>query len=193
MKNEELRMGNDDFLWVMRQAIEVTDRPSAATLIDALLQAEKATKRDRTQFPQAALLGTWRLYFVTSGKVKLGDKRLRGFYLPKFLPATIGFASDETGELEITNQVNVGLVKLKLTGPARYESRKNLLPFDFTRLNVKVLEQSVYNGKFPSPREGQEFGKISIAKLPFFAFFQVSDRLIAARGRGGGLAMWIKD
>ncbi len=184
---------NDDFLAVMGQAIDQTDRPTAAILIEALLQAEKATKRDRTQFPQELLLGTWRLYFVTSGRVKLGDRRLRGFYLPKFLPATIGFAMGETGELEITNQVNVGLVKLKLTGPARYEPRKNLLPFDFTRLEVKVLEQSVYNGKFPSPREGQEFGKISIAKLPFFAFFQVSDQAIVARGRGGGLAMWIKE
>ena len=34
---------------------------------------------------------------------------------------------------------------------------------------------------------------VPIAKLPFFAFFLITENLIAARGRGGGLALWIKD
>jgi hypothetical protein len=185
-------MKNEEFLGVLDQAIAPMNRPAAAAVVSALLQAEQATKRDRLQFDSAQLLGTWRLYFVTSGKVKLGDKRLRGFYLPGFLPASIGFAPGNESPIEVTNQVNVGLVKLKLTGPARYEARKNLVPFDFTRLEVKVLDRSVYQGKFPSPREGQVFREIAIGKLPFFAFFQINDRFIAARGRGGGLAMWVK-
>jgi len=32
-----------------------------------------------------------------------------------------------------------------------------------------------------------------IAKLPFFAFFLVTEDFIAARGRGGGLALWVKE
>ena len=185
-------MVNVDFRSILNQAIAPVDRPIAAKVIEALLTAEKTTKDDRNQFPQDSLYGTWRLYFVTSGKVKLGDKRLRGFYIPKLLPATIAFAPSEDNPIAVTNKVNVGLITLLLTGPARYEAAKNILPFDFTRLEVKILGQTIYNGKFPGPREGLVFNEIAISKLPFFAFFQVNDRFIAARGRGGGLAMWVK-
>ena len=185
-------MVTTDFRSVLNQAIAPTDRPIASTVVEALLTAEKATKDDRTQFLQDAIYGTWRLYFVSSGKVKLGDKRLRGFYLPKFLPATIAFAPSEETPIAVTNKVAVGLITLLLTGPARYEAAKNILPFDFTRLEVKVLGQTIYNGKFPGPREELVFSEIAIAKLPFFAFFEVNETFIAARGRGGGLAMWVK-
>ena len=185
-------MVNVDFRSVLNQATAPTDRPIAAVVVEALLTAEKATKDDRIQFLQDSIYGTWRLYFVSSGKLKLGDKRLRGFYLPKLLPATIAFAPSEETPIAVTNKVTVGLITLLLTGPARYEDAKNILPFDFTRLEVKVLGQTIYNGKFPGPREGLVFSEIAIAKLPFFAFFQVNESFIAARGRGGGLAMWVK-
>jgi hypothetical protein len=181
-----------DYAAVLEQAIGVGDRPSTADLVLALLQVEKAN-RGRS-FSSEALLGEWRLFFSSRGKVKLGDAGLRGFYLPSWLPAQIAFGPNQRDEapLEVTNRVMVGLINLKLTGPARFSEKKNLLAFDFTRLEVKVLGQVVYNGKFPSPRKNQIFMDIPVGKLPFFAFFEVSDRLIAARGRGGGLAIWAK-
>jgi hypothetical protein len=39
----------------------------------------------------------------------------------------------------------------------------------------------------------EAFEDLSTAQLPFFAFFLVTDDLIAARGRGGGLALWFRD
>ncbi|MEY3298237.1 MAG: hypothetical protein RLZZ597_1497, partial [Cyanobacteriota bacterium] len=36
------------------------------------------------------------------------------------------------------------------------------------------------------------FPSTPIAKLPFFAFFAATDQYLAARGRGGGLALWVK-
>jgi hypothetical protein len=172
----------------------IAQKLPAATIVAALLQAEKTTKGDRRQFPRASLMGNWRLCFSTMGKVKLGDKRLRGFYLPSWLPAQIGFAASgvEAYPISITNQITVGLVSLKLSGPAKFIEKKNLIGFDFTQIEVKILGQTVYNGKFPSPREGKVFGDISIGKLPFFAFFAVTEQFIAARGRGGGLAIWVK-
>jgi hypothetical protein len=186
-------MPTDDFAAVLSAAI--TDgKPNAAAVVTALLQAEKSTKSDRRQFPVASLMGNWRLCFSTMGKVKLGDKRLRGFYLPNWLPAQIGFAPSELVEspIAITNQITVGLVSLKLSGPAKFIEKKNLIGFDFTQITVKILGQTVYDGKFPSPREGKVFWDIAIGKLPFFAFFEVNEQFIAARGRGGGLAIWVK-
>ncbi len=190
-------MSSDDFAAVL--AAVITDRqPNVAAIVTALLQAEKSTKADRRQFPIASLMGDWRLCFSTMGKVKLGDvksgRRLRGFYLPSWLPAQIGFAASGIAAypISITNQITVGLVSLKLSGPAKFVEKKNLIGFDFTQIEVKILGQTVYNGKFPSPREGKVFGDIAIGKLPFFAFFAVNQQFIAARGRGGGLAIWVK-
>jgi hypothetical protein len=186
-------MPTDDVAAVLAAAT-TSSPPNAAAVVTALLQAEKSTKRDRRQFPVASLMGNWRLCFSTMGKVKLSDKRLRGFYLPNWLPAQIGFAASELAEspIAITNQITVGLVSLKLSGPAKFIEKKNLIGFDFTQITVKILGQTVYDGKFPSPREGKVFGDIAIGKLPFFAFFEVNEQFIAARGRGGGLAIWVK-
>ncbi|MFM2430160.1 MAG: hypothetical protein RLZZ511_1373 [Cyanobacteriota bacterium] len=170
------------------------ERPAITAVTQALLESEQQTRHDRQQFAEAHLMGDWRLCFSTMGKVKLGDQRLRGFYLPGWLPAQIGFAATEHGDtpITITNQITVGLVTLKLSGPAKYSDKKNLLAFDFTQIEVCILGKSIYNGSFPSPRSGKEFMAIPIGKLPFFAFFAVTDRYIAARGRGGGLAIWVK-
>jgi hypothetical protein len=186
-------MPADDVASVLAAAT-TSSPPNAAAIVTALLQAEKSTKSDRLQFPVASLMGNWRLCFSTMGKVKLGDKRLRGFYLPSWVPAQIGFAASgvEAYPISITNQITVGLVSLRLSGPAKFIEKKNLIGFDFTQIAVKILGQTVYNGKFPSPREGKVFADIAIGKLPFFAFFEVNEQFIAARGRGGGLAIWVK-
>jgi hypothetical protein len=177
------------------QAAIGDSRPAAAEVIQALLQQERSVRKERVQFPELALIGDWRLHFVTLGKVRLGSKRLRGFFLPAFIPAQISFQSNESAAdspLQVTNQVTIGLIQLKFTGPARYEIKKNLLGFDFTQLVVKVAGQQVYAGVVPSSRAGQNFMDISIGRLPFFAFFAVTPTFMAARGRGGGLAIWVK-
>jgi hypothetical protein len=170
------------------------DRPPASAVVAALLEAETAAKQQRLTYPEPALLGDWRLHFASRGKVKLGDPRLRGIYFPTWLPAQIGFHPATTGSapLTISNQVQVGLVQLQLTGPARYQERNNLLAFDFHRIRLEILGQPLYQGRFPSRRPADSFMDTAIGQLPFFSFFLISDRCIAARGRGGGLALWVK-
>lgn len=189
-----------------------TDRPSPAQVIDALLAAERAAKQQHQTYPPEALLGQWRLYFATGtrkrrqGGITLG----RGFYLPRFVQAQIGFdradppadpdtCPPENGldavdpeQLQISNQLQVGLFRLGFLGPARYRHPKNLLAFDFTQVQLDFLSTALYRGKFRRSKTQTPFAQRSIARLPFFSFFWVSDQLIAARGRGGGLAIWIK-
>ncbi len=52
-----------------------------------------------------------------------------------------------------------------------------------------VYKKQIRSGKVQS----EDFYNQSIAKLPFFAFFLVNEDFIAARGRGGGLALWIRE
>jgi len=171
-----------------------SDRPPAKEVVTALLQAEKAAKQQRITYPVGSLIGDWRLGFTAPRQAHFqGDvARGRGFYIPqKIAPAQISF---HPGELEhnfqISNQIQFGALLFKLTGPARYLGKKNIMAFDFTQMQLSLFGRGVYSGKFRSGNP-TDFNQQSVGLLPFFAFFLVTDNLIAARGRGGGLALWV--
>lgn len=200
-----------DYLSVLEAAVAAfpkkgssAKRPAASAVVAALLAAEKAAKQSRSTIPFEALTGRWRLWFFTgTRKVKQGGITIgRGFYAPPFAPAQISF-SQESGQSAtpedsslgtIGNQVQLGALKLRFTGPARYPGKKNLLAFDFTQLQLWVGERKLTSRAIRSSKgEPVEFGQQSIAQLPFFAFFLATENYIAARGRGGGLAIWVRE
>jgi hypothetical protein len=177
---------------------ESNDRPAAPKVVNALVQAEKMAKQQRLTYEFAALLGRWRLCFTAPRKAhQQGDRIVgKGFYVPKIAPAQISFHATDpaTHQGNIGNQIQLGALRLKFTGPCRYISKKNLLAFDFTQLQLSLfdrvlIDRPVRSGKAPAGTFEQQ----AIAKLPFFAFFLVTENFIAARGRGGGLALWIRE
>ena len=193
-----MNTSSSDFTTILNNAAQSADRPNSVAMVAALQEAEIAARQQKLAIPFTALLGEWRLCFVTGAsknkgkQVKLG----RGYYLPKFIPAAIAFTQDADSELTgtITNTLLVGSLFIRFTGPCRYPGKKNLLIFDFTEIQLKVLGITVYQGKIRSGKAGiKDFAKISIADLPFFAFFWAGEQEIAARGRGGGLAVWVRD
>ncbi|MBW4507526.1 MAG: hypothetical protein KME64_13585 [Scytonematopsis contorta HA4267-MV1] len=189
------------------------ERPSAADVVEALLQAEKAAKQQRLVYPLAPLLGKWRLCFATGtrkvrqrGGIILG----KGLYLPQFFAAHISFdavssateiieqteqqTQQRENRVEIGNRVQFGITSFKLIGPAQYLGKKNLLAFDFHKMVFSLFGRTLYDGKLPGNKlETEDFYKKPISQLPFFAFFLITEDFIAARGRGGGLAIWIKE
>jgi hypothetical protein len=180
-------------------------RPTPSQVVQALLQAEKATKQQRLIYGWEALLGEWQLGFTAPRKAHFkGETAIgKGFYLPQFVPAQISFYSPTTtlnqderqalAQGNIGNQVQVGALKLRFSGPARYLGKKNLLAFDFTQIQLSLFNRSIYQGTFRSGNAPTvDFDQRSISTLPFFAFFGVTDTWIAARGRGGGLALWVR-
>ena len=182
--------------------VSKVSRPAVESVVNALLQAEKTAKQERLTYPLNALLGQWRLCFTTGtrkrqkGGIALG----KGLYLPRFTPAYIGFHASEATiasqgeEVEISNQVQLGGLRLKFTGPAKYLGKKNLLAFDFTQLQLEVFGKKLFStGVRGGQAKAAAFSNQPIAQLPFFAFFRITEDFIAARGRGGGLAVWIRD
>lgn len=93
----------------------------------------------------------------------------------------------------VTNTVCIGPFVLQLTGPTRWWPQTRSLAFDFTHLRIHVGAWKVFDGDF---RGGQAshtaFGQQSLPQQAFFTFFRVEPCSIAARGKGGGLALWIK-
>jgi len=176
------------------------NRPQPEVIVNALLQAEKSAKKQHLTYDFDSLVGQWRLCFATGTKKaqKRGGIILgKGWYVPQFTKIYISFSSGSTEDVnrgEVGNQVQLGSLLLRLTGPAKYLGKKNLLAFDFTQMYINVFGRKIYQQNIRSGKVNYEdFYSQSIAKQAFFAFFIVTQDFIAARGRGGGLALWIRE
>ena len=153
---------------------------------------------------------------------KSGEPIGKGFYWPALTPGTIRFSRPTTpsevaapstsdhpipsppapgrptlGEptpecLTIENQVQLGPLALRFSGPAKFLAKQNLLAFDFVQLQVLVGRIALLKIPIKGRVGADHFPSTPIAKLPFFAFFAATDQYLAARGRGGGLALWVK-
>jgi hypothetical protein len=185
------------------QAIAFLTTPSAKppapeAVVEALLQAEKTAKQSKVRHTYPQLLGTWRLGFIT------GTKRSRkragvilgaGRFLPSWVKIHLSYSQSESGQERgtVQNSVEFGPLQLVLTGPTQLWQKTNILAFDFTRMRVSLSGLKLYEGYI---RRGQDrearFYEQSVKEQAFFTYFLVQECCIAARGRGGGLALWTR-
>ncbi|MCF4970393.1 hypothetical protein [Nostoc sp. CMAA1605] len=195
----------DNFVSILTQAaIAYREKnyplPTTEAIVNALLAAETTAKQQRLNYEFDSLVGTWRLCFATGtkkarerGGIILG----KGWYVPKLAKIQISFSADsktDGNRGEIGNQVQLGSILLQLTGPAKYLGKKNILAFDFTQMLLQLFSCTIYQQQIRSGKsQSEDFYNQPIAKQAFFAFFLVNADLIAARGRGGGLALWLRE
>ena len=185
------------------QAVEFLTTPSATppvpeAVVEAMLQAEKTAKQTKVRHAYPQLLGTWRLGFIT------GTKRSRqragiilgaGRFLPKWVKIHLSYLQAESDQERgtVQNSVELGILQIILTGPTQFWSKTNMLAFDFTRMRVSLSGVKLYEGyiRGGQNREARFYGQ-SVKEQAFFTYFLVENRCIAARGRGGGLALWTR-
>jgi hypothetical protein len=189
---------SSDFAAILHRGAQPSNRPAIAELKTALHSAEVTARKEKIAIPFDSLIGEWRLCFATgaSKDKSKGVKIGRGYYLPKFIAASIAFTQDLQDPITgtATNKLSIGNIQIQFTGPCRYPGKKNLLVFDFTEIQFKIFGKIVYQGKIRSGKTGTpNLQLLSIAKLPFFAFFWAGTNEIAARGRTGGMALWVRD
>lgn len=169
--------------------LNCSEKPSPDQLVEVLLDAEKTARQQKKQSNFEELLGTWRLCFVTGTKKarnRAGIVLGSGRYLPNWVRIYLCYSPER-----IENRVDLGFVKFSLTGPVKFLTPKNLLVFDFTYLIVQVFGVKVYDGYVRGGKISEEnFAQESVKKQAFFAYFLLQGKIIAARGRGGGLALW---
>jgi hypothetical protein len=172
--------------------------PDAAAVVEDMRSLEKQSKSAKPAYSYTQLLGTWRLGFITGttrSRQKAGSILGAGRFIPKLFNISLTYTLDEASEGDrgrVDNTVRFGLVRFTVTGPTQLHPR-HILAFDFTQLHWAIAGISLYNGYI---RDGQareaSFYRRSVKDQAFFTYFYVSDRYIAARGRGGGLALWTK-
>jgi hypothetical protein len=134
------------------------------------------------------LEGTWRLQFITgTQKVRKAVKMGPGRFVPGWVTIELGVEGLIDGTGTIHNRVRFGALDLELTGPCRTDDDRRILAFDFTHLRWAIGPVTLYRGQVRDPAI---FAQASLKTQAFFSFFVVDGDRIAARGRGGGLAIW---
>jgi hypothetical protein len=186
---------------ILEQAANSNPKPSSNEVVAALLSAEKNAKKTKTRYCFEQLIGNWQLCFITGTKKtrkKAGIVLGAGRYIPQWIAKiSIAYSAESVAEGEansevgrVENSVKVGTMEMTLSGPTKFLPN-NILAFDFTRITVKLLGKTVYQGFIRGGEAREtEFFSLSVRKQAFFAYFMVEDGIIAARGRGGGLALW---
>jgi hypothetical protein len=177
-----------------------SNRPSASEVVEALLTAEQITRKEKLQYSLEQLQGTWRLCFITGTtrvRRKTGSFWGSGRYIPEFIEIELTYTHSSESEIEprsiVKNCVKIGSLKLTLTGPIQLLAPKNILLFDFTYLEANFLGIKLYDGYIRGGKEkADKFDTEKIARQAFFVYFLVIEKAIAARGKGGGLALWSK-
>ena len=154
----------------------------------AILNArEKAVRLTGTGLKSSDLLGCWLLQTVWSK----GDKKANPFssWMLRSLDARLEIKADledNCSDLRLSNAVNLGPVELKFQGPGLLKGKRPLLSFHFDSLTLRLGGMVLLKKALPSPEP---------KRTPFFALIERNaDGWLAARGRGGGLALWrLKD
>ena len=173
--------------------------PDPSQVVAALLEQEKE-KKVRINYSFTDLIGCWNLRFITGTKKtqkKAGIVLGSGRYIPQFIKIQIVYDrarqnTENTGR--VTNSVKTALGSLTLTGPIKFIVTKNILAFDFTTIKIKLFGIQLYNGYIKNGLEKEaEFHRQLLKHQAFFSYFFISENAIAARGRGGGLALWTRE
>ncbi len=178
------------------------NRLPSEELLPQLLALEKSAKKEKRVYDFEQLLGKWKLTFITGTKKaqkNAGNVLGKGRYLPSLIQVAIAYseASDNDPAAEwqkgtVLNSVKFGLLNLTVSGPIKFQAQKRLMGFDFTHIVVKLAGLKIYEGDLRGGADTQKFHDTSIGKQPFFSYFYMSDQAIAARGKGGGVAVWTK-
>lgn len=134
---------------------------------------------------------TWMLVFTADSKdIRSGQKGGEGG--GKYFPVT-AIQRFDAEAMEIENGVFLGPVgNLTFKGPMNWIGRR--LPFTFNTLSIKIGSLGPFKiniGKKDDEGRKPGDGKEG-SKDPFFTWFYADDEIIAARGRGGGTAFWVR-
>jgi hypothetical protein len=172
--------------WIQPTPSAVPSTPDA----DRLLQLERRCRVEGSGLAATDLIGRWQLEQVW-GKGSSRPSTLSAALL-RALAARLEISPGNAPEsLRLANAVNLGALELRFEGEGQLRGRRPLLVFWFERLQLRLAGRVVLERALPRPEP---------KRLPFFALIAralpgdpVGERgWLAARGRGGGLALWLE-
>ena len=154
--------------------------------INEIKLLEKHSQKNGSGIVYKELLGIWKFKYVW-GKESDEIKNIPSAIL-QVLSARLELNNKNKKDqliYEIKNSINFGLLKIIFIGNAELKGFRPLLVFYFEEFKISI-------GNFPIFKK--ELKKPEDKKMPFFSLVGIStkDKWLCARGRGGGLAIWVK-
>ena len=147
---------------------------------------EKNSRKNGSGIVYEELLGIWNFKYVW-GKESEEIKNISSSIL-QVLSARLELKSknkEDQINYQIKNSINFGLLKITFTGSAELKGHRPLLAFYFKEFKVSISNILIFNKELKKPED---------KKMPFFSLVGIStkENWLCARGRGGGLALWVK-
>ena len=153
-----------------------------------LIKLEKTARVEGSGIDFKSLLGLWKFKSVWK---KVSDKEdFISSTLLQVLSASLELRkadrSKDNEQFAIANSIQLGLLSIRFTGLANLERKQPLLPFYFDCIQIKIGNIVVLKKSIPIPEKNNK---------PFFALIAMDNdsKWLSARGKGGGLALWIKN
>jgi len=147
---------------------------------------EKNSQKNGSGIVHDELLGIWKFKYVW-GKESDQIKNIPSSIL-QVLSARLELKSknkEDQLNFEIKNSIHFGLLNVIFTGNAELKGLRPLLTFYFRELKISISNFPIFKRELKKPED---------KKMPFFSLVGISskDKWLCARGRGGGLAIWVK-
>ena len=156
-------------------------------LLEELLEKEISAKKDGSGIKFGPLIGLWK--FESVWKKGTDDKDLLSSSLLRLFNASLELSKNETDKeilkFDIINSIQFGALEIRFVGSGELKGVQPLLPFFFERIELNLGTNSLFSRSLQIPIQKDR---------PFFALIALNERdqWLAARGRGGGLALWSK-
>ena len=154
--------------------------------INELKLLEKNSQKNGSGIVYEELLGIWKFKYVWR-KDSDEIKNIPSSIL-QVLSASLELKPKNKEDLinyEIKNSINFGLLKITFLGSAELKGLRPLLVFYFEEMKISISSFLIFNKELKKPEN---------KKMPFFSLVGISTKnnWLCARGRGGGLAIWVK-
>ena len=156
--------------------------------LDKLKELEKKARVEGSGIEFESLLGLWKFNSVWKQGSDTEDSI--SSTLLQVLSASLELKKDtqnpEKERFTIANAIKFGLLTLRFSGYANLERKQPLLPFAFNCIQIKLASLTILKRSLQAPDQ---------KKRPFFALIAIdpNGKWLSARGKGGGLALWIQD
>tara|TARA_Y100001968_G_C19426282_1_gene754544 strand:- start:494 stop:982 length:489 start_codon:yes stop_codon:yes gene_type:complete len=156
--------------------------------LEKLTELEKKARLEGSGIEFDSLLGKWK--FKSVWKQGSDKEDTISSTLLQVLSASLDLKKDtickEEDKFIISNSIKFGFLTLTFSGSANLERKQPLLPFSFDRLEIKITSLTILKRSINSPEKKTR---------PFFALIAIDAERewLSARGKGGGLALWVKD
>lgn len=153
-------------------------------VFEAIRILERAPSGAGSSGFEELLTGDWRLIYTTGTK-KTEDEIGRVNYVP--ITAVQRFDMEKR---YIRNGIYLGPISLEFEGSLRWLEDRQRLEFDFEELKI-----CGFTLPLPDWLRAQAGMRSSMPykKQPAFNFVAVDKRIAAARGAGGGVALWLRN